>query len=424
MSLLLAAMLALSPVEGLAVQDPHPLKHRVLTTWDSWICEDDPAGKSYLAEYKDLVDWMARHEYTALIVWGFVDPRHGGEAAAKDLARYAKSKGVALLPGVSAPAQICYAKPENRESLRKSMDGLLEAYDVDGVHLEAADPVLDCGCSDHLSICGPIVADVLRLRRKEPLLTYAAGPLWWERKKAALDVLGLLPEACVAQWDLELALSETPSPVKHNLARLSGGGWSHHLRRRLPERSAFGQSRCFYPKLDDIRVFAGTARKMGFEGFVVGRAGSPKNPDAELAYLAFIDFTRDPSLTMEAFFKKHVPRLYGEAAAEDVVKLLLAQPAAHEKAVPFWRAYEGPWPEGNAKEAAAALAAQLALARGAAAKASADGKRRLDAVAPILDEYRAICEAAAAGIRDKAKLAEAYEKAGLPDDIYGYTKWK
>ena len=57
-------------------------------------------------------------------------------------------------------------------------------------------------------------------------------------------------------------------------------------------------------------------------------------------------------------------------------------------------------------------------------KASADGKRRLDAVIPILDEYRVICEAAAAGISDKAKLAEAYEKAGLPDDLYGYKKWK
>jgi hypothetical protein len=163
---------------------------------------------------------------------------------------------------------------------------------------------------------------------------------------------------------------------------------------------------------------------MSFEGFVTGRGSSPKNPDAELAYLAFIDFSRDPSMSMEAFFKKQVPRLYGEAAAEDVMKLLLAQPALHEKAAPFWKAYEGAWPEASAKEVAAGLATQLALAKSAAMKASADGKRRLDAIIPILDEYRVICEAAAAGISDKAKLAEAYEKAGLPDDVYGYKKWK
>ncbi|HEX7900054.1 MAG TPA: hypothetical protein VF950_19965 [Planctomycetota bacterium] len=425
MSLFLALLPALSPVEGLAAQDPHPLKHRILTTWDTWICEDDPAGKSYLAEYKDLVDWMSRNDYNALIVWGFVDARHGGEPAAKDLARYAKSKGIALLPGVSAPAPICYAKPENRESLRTSMEALLEAYDVDGVHLETAEAGFDCGCVEHLSVCAPIVADVLRARRKEPLLTYApGGSLWWERKKAANDVLGLLPEACVAQWNLELAQSDTPSPVKHNLARLGAGGWSAHLRRRSTERAAFALIRGFYPKLEDIRLFAVNARKMAFEGFVAGVGGSPKSPDAELAYLAFLDFTRDPSLTMEAFFKKHVPRLYGDAAAEDVAKLLLAQPALHEKAVPYWKAFEGKWPEGDAKEVAAALGAQVALAKGAATKASADGKRRLDAILPILEEYRVICEAAAAGISDKGKLAEAYEKAGLPDDLYGYKKWK
>src|SRR5688572_3022539 len=186
MSLLLALVLA--------AQDPHPLKHRILHTWDAWICDDDAAGKSFLAEYKDLVDWMSKNEFTALVVEGFVDARHGGEAAAKDLARYAKSKGVALLPGVSAPAPICYAKAENRDSLRKSVEWLLETFDVDGVHLRTADEGLACGCADHLSIGGPIVADVLRLRRKEPLLTYAAGrPLWWDRKKAANDVLGLLP---------------------------------------------------------------------------------------------------------------------------------------------------------------------------------------------------------------------------------------
>jgi hypothetical protein len=383
MTLLLALLLA---------QDPHPLKHRVIATWDSAICEDDPAGKSFLAEYKDLVDWMSKHEYNGLVVWGFLDARHGGEAAAKDLARYAKSKGVALSPGLGAP--LCYAKPENRESLRKVVAGLLEAADVDGVHLETADESLTCGCAEHLSVCGPIVADVLRPRR----VTYAAGRL-------GRDVLSLLPETCVPVRD---------DGSKPGLARIKAEGWSAHLRRR--------EGRGFNPKLDDLRAFAG--RASGGEGFVVGRGSSPKSPDAELGYLALIDFTRDAALTTEAFLKRHVPRLYGEGAAEDVVKLVLAQPAVHEKAAPYIKAYGGEWPAGDAKEVAALVNAQLALAKAAAMKASADGKRRLDAIAQVLDEARAICEAAAAGISDKAKLAEAYEKAGLPDDLYGYRKWK
>jgi hypothetical protein len=461
-------------------QDPHPLKHRILWTWDTWICDDDPDGRSFRAEYKDLIDWMSRNEYTGLVVWGFVDGRHGGEAAAKEIARYAKSKNIALLPGVSAgpgalgsyggfvlglpghpfsdetalkasaagarpgEAGLCYARPETREWLRQGTAWLLATFDVDGVNLETAEEGIRCACVDckarlaaqggptggasfsDLSICVPIVADVFRAARKDPLVTYAAyRPLWWEQKKQANELLGLIPEACVAQWNLELSVSDAAPPVKNNLALLHGGGWSYHLRRRAPERWAFTQSRCFYPKLDDIRRFAGHVRTMGFQGFVAGNAGSPKNPDAELAYLAFTDFTRDPALTVDAFLKKHLPRLYGEAAAEDVAKLILAQPAVHDKAAPLWKAYDGRWTNvSGAKDVAAALAAQAALAKGAAMKASADGKRRLDAIVPILEEYRIVCEAAAAGISEKPKLAEAYEKAGLPDDLYGYKAWK
>lgn len=385
MSLLLALVL---------LQDPHPLKHRVISTVDAWICEDDPAGKSFLAEYKDLVDWMSKHDYNGLVVWGFLDARHGGDAAAKDLARYAKSKGVALFPALTTP--LCYAKPEHRESLRKVVAGLLETADVDGVHLETSNEALACGCAEHLSVCGPIVADILRPRR----VTYAAGRL-------GRDVLGLLPETCVPVWD---ACSNP------GLARINAAGGSSHLRRR--------EGRGFNPKLEEIRVFAGQARKINLEGVVVGRGASPKSPDAELAYLALIDFTRDPATTLESFLRRHVPRLYGEAAAEDVMKVVLAQPAVHEKSAPYVKAYEGAWPAGDAKDVVALVNAQVALAKGAAMKASADGKRRLDAIARILDETRAICEAAAAGISDKAKLAEAYEKAGLPDDLYGYKTWK
>jgi hypothetical protein len=206
--------------------------------------------------------------------------------------------------------------------------------------------------------------------------------------------------------------------VKHNRLRMNGGGWGHSFKRR----DVHGLGRAFDPSLEEIRAFAAAARKSGYPAVTLGRGASPKSPDAELAALAFVDFTRDSALSVEAFLKRHVPRLYGDAAAEDVTKLLLAQSALHAKAAPFWRGYDGAWPEGDAKEVAAALAAQLALAKSAAAKASADGKRRLDAVARVLDEYRVICEAA--GIRDKAKLAETYEKAGLPDEIYGYKAWK
>lgn len=486
MSRLLALLLLLS---GQAKPADHPLKHRILWTWDTWISEYDPQGKSYLQEYKDLLDWMAKNEYTALVVWGFIDGRHGGEAAAKELARYARSKGIALLPGVSTdigayhayggfvlgikdhpfndevqaramaatrrPGELnlCPSRPENREWLQKGTRWLLENFEVDGVNLETAEGGIRCRCAEcqerlkaqgggtggasfsDLSIGVPIVTDVFREKRPAGLVTYAAySPLWWDQKPAALEMLKRIPESAVAQWNLELAVNETvPSPVKGNLALLHAGGESYHLRRLRPQAWAFTQYRCFYPRIERLRSFCANVRKMKLDGFVAGNAGSPKNPDAELAYHAFIDFSRDPELTMEAFFKKRIGALYGDGAAEDVARLFTAQAAVHEKGLPYWQKHDGTWdaktPD-RAKEAAKGFADQLALARAAAARASADGKRRLDAVIPILDEYRIVCEAAASGLFDggtaetRAKLAEFYDKSGLPDDLYTFRKWK
>src|SRR2546421_12571012 len=98
----LLALVTLLLIPALPAKDAHPVPHRVLWTWDTWISDYDADGRSFLAEYKDLVDWMARRDFTDLIVWGFVDGRHGGGAAAKEMARYAKSKGIRLSPRVSA----------------------------------------------------------------------------------------------------------------------------------------------------------------------------------------------------------------------------------------------------------------------------------------------------------------------------------
>jgi hypothetical protein len=465
----------------------HPLKHRILWTWDTWICEYDATGRSYLQEYKDLIDWMAKNEYTALILWGFVDGRHGGEPAAKELARYARGKGIALLPGVSTdvgasadyggfvlglkdhpfsdevqaramaatkrPGEVnlCYSRAENREWLRKGTQWLLDTFEVDGINLEVAEGGLRCRCAEclerlkaqggptggasfsDLSLQVPIVADVFREKRPAGLVTYATyNPMWWDQKPAANELLKGIPASAAAQWNLELSSAEKgPSPVKVNLALLHGGGESYHLRRLRPATWAFTQHRCFDPRIEQIRAFAANVRKMKFDGFVAGDVGSPKNPDCELAYHAFIDFTRDPDLTLDGFFRKRLGPLYGDSAVGEVTRLFAAQPGIHEKGLPFWRNFDGSWDPGlrpQAKEAAKSLADQLSLARAASGKASADGKRRLDQILPILEEYRIICEAAASGEYDgtetRAKLAEFYEKAGLPDDLYGFKRWK
>jgi len=472
---LLCALLLWSP----QAKPEHPVKQRALWTWDTWLCEYDPQGKSYLAEFKDLIDWMSRHEYTDLILWGYIDGRHGGEATAKELARYARSKGIRLSPGVStdigaygayggfalgipghpfndevqvkamAPTarpgerNLCYARPENRDWLRRGTEWLLDSFEVDGINVEVAEGGAGCGCGEckerlktqggptggasfsDLELCIPIVSDVFRQKRPGGLLSYAAyNPVWWKQKSQAIELLKRIPESAVAQWNLEQELNEkVPSPVKHNLALIHEGGTSYHLRHRQPAAWAFTQYRGFNPRIEPIRQFCGNLRKMGLDGFVVGNVGSPKCPDNELAYLAFIDFSRNPGLTTDDFYKKRLPELYGAEAAEDVRRLFVNQPAVHEKAYPFWRSYNGSW-TGDAAAAAKGLAEQVALAKATAMKASADGKRRIDAILQVLEEYKIICDLAVVDVSaTRSKLAELYEKAGLPDDIYQYRKW-
>jgi hypothetical protein len=357
---------------GSAAPSPHPVKQRILWTWDTWICDYDAAGPQLPRGVQGPHRLDGRHEYTGLVIWGFVDGQHGGEAAAKELARYARSKGIQLLPGVStdigayAGLRRLRARPQG-PSLQRRGPGASHGRDktpgraepllragreprvassrdrVAARHLRRRrrQPRGDrrrirCGCADcaerarlqggptggasfsDLGLCVPIVAEVFRRKRPDGLLTYAAySPLWWKQKPEALEMLKGIPETAAAQWNLELERNEHAAPpVKRNLALLHGGGFAYHLRRREPPAWAFTQYRCFYPKLDDIRRFCGNMRAMKLEGFVVGNVGSPKCPDNELAYLAFIDFSRDPQKTLEAFYRERLPELYGEQAAD------------------------------------------------------------------------------------------------------------
>jgi hypothetical protein len=467
----LAAAWVQTPVP---VPDPAP-RLRGLRAWDSWIADFDPEGKSFLAEFKDLLDWMGKNDYSALLLRGFVDDRHGGEPAARELVRYARSRGILLLPAVRLDAEgfvahpkehpfaaetarraaaaaprpgeagFCTSRPENLAWLRRGTEWLLETFEVDGVVLETSEEAPRCRCAEcgergeaaaagglaDLCRAAPIAADVFRQKRPQGLVLCA--PAAWpgaERHPETAPIFRHVPENVLFLREPgALPADEAISPARRLVALVPGGGPAHHRRTlRLPG----GLYRSFRPRFEEIHRACATARRLKPEGFFASVAASPKNPDAELALLAFSEFWRAPDLTVDDFLRRHLARLYGEQAAPDVLRLFAAQPALHDKALPFWEGYDGRWPAGSAETAGAAareLAAQKALAQAAAAKATADGKRRLDALAAVLDEYRIVCEAAASLPSDgspesKARLAEFYEKAGLPDELYGFKAWK
>lgn len=95
---------------------PKPkLPNSYFWTWDhstNWVL-DDPGlvnfgswnknlkkPETFIEDYKRLIDTASDLGIKGIIIWGFLRDSHGGVDFAKKVASYAKSKGVAILPGV------------------------------------------------------------------------------------------------------------------------------------------------------------------------------------------------------------------------------------------------------------------------------------------------------------------------------------
>jgi hypothetical protein len=58
-----------------------------------------PSG--FLNDYKKCIDFCSRNRISAIVIYGFLRNPHGGIDAAKELCRYAKERGVRILPGIA-----------------------------------------------------------------------------------------------------------------------------------------------------------------------------------------------------------------------------------------------------------------------------------------------------------------------------------
>jgi len=158
--------------------------------WAYGFCSD---ADSFLANYTRAVDAASHYGVVGIVLWGFLRDSHGGTDAARRLCEYARSKNVAIIPGVGIDAfggvycsgdseyaldRYLAAHPESQavtetgaplkkrwppadpaehfvacpsdESLlpfyTKSIDWLLDTFDVGGVQLEQGDQGF-CRCA-------------------------------------------------------------------------------------------------------------------------------------------------------------------------------------------------------------------------------------------------------------------------------------
>lgn len=167
-------------------------------TWDhstNWVL-DDPGLQSsgcynkylkkpatFVEDYRRLTHLASRLGIKGIVIWGFLRDSHGGVEAAKRVAAYAASKGVAIMPGVGTtwyggvyyegdhPYNMatflrkhpearmldekgkvrefngehgaCLAHPDYQRWLRESIDWLFREFEIGGVNIENGDFLVD-----------------------------------------------------------------------------------------------------------------------------------------------------------------------------------------------------------------------------------------------------------------------------------------
>ncbi|WP_308797539.1 hypothetical protein [Agromyces silvae] len=212
-------------VEPGRTEDRPALPHRTFWTWDhssNWDLGQigvqetgvfNPYGKppgGFLNDYRAMVDFCSRNRIGAIVVYGFLRDAHGGVDAAAELCRYAKERGVRIVPGIAIgayggvywdgdhPANLstwlrehpehaaslhggvgfsiddlgfplsfprsdytqaaCPSRPETLSWMRDSVEWLAETFEIGGINIESGDYGV-CGCDRCLRRRGAATGD-------------------------------------------------------------------------------------------------------------------------------------------------------------------------------------------------------------------------------------------------------------------------
>ncbi|MFH2068740.1 MAG: sugar phosphate isomerase/epimerase family protein [Candidatus Omnitrophota bacterium] len=190
--------------------DKKTVKHRLFWTWDhsmDWVplafgIQESGCANPYLKgpevfiqDYKRLIDFSARNNFTGITIYGFLRDIHGGVDAAKEICRYGRQKNVRIIPGIGVNSYggvywegnhefnllnwlkkhprleavrqknsfwydyphmysenpylkiACPSKKENRQWMKDAVSWLCQTFDIGGINFETGDYGI-CSCED------------------------------------------------------------------------------------------------------------------------------------------------------------------------------------------------------------------------------------------------------------------------------------
>jgi hypothetical protein len=328
--------------------------------------------EAFLKNLKLVIDYMSEHKLNGLILWGFLRDGHGGVKAGQELCRYARERGVKIIPGVGIDRHyggfyhegehefnletrarrypelrskdkdgnweertLCMELAENREWLRRGFRWLYETFDIGGVNVEFAEhrtcynpaciearqhqPGREDDFAKDLARIAPFVMNEIHRVAPETLASYVIyGGFTPEMQARLPEHVRKAPDYAICQWTLTKMLE----PLHARPGGWKGADpWPEGL--KPPSRHSLGYLHwnAYYMKdqkgflVDAYREAARKAYRHGFEGLDSYGEESPEFPNIELNYLAFSEFTYNPEMTEEEFLQKRVAPLYGGEAA-------------------------------------------------------------------------------------------------------------
>jgi hypothetical protein len=365
------------------VEEVPKFKYRWLWTWDNrmdW--GDEPGGqglgdankryqkqaKSFLADYKACIDFMSENGLNGLVIWGFIRDSHGGVAVSQQLARYAKQRGVRILPGVGTSGYggyvyegehlynahswvkdhpelkavgthrhadgPCPSKEANQQWLADGAKWLFDNFEIGGINLEMGDKLV-CECDDckkgrgtidsnepdfykDMAICqGPVIRAVKALA-PDAWVSYATYTgFTTEMATESPKFVDMIPPDAICQWTLTKMIRKNSWPADARPPATHNIGYVHWASKSTNDANEFF--------LERIRVVAGLLEKCGMEGLVIYGELSDTRPNMKLNYLALREYSFHPHMSRDEFTKKRLAGLYGDELTKElwqVIKLI------------------------------------------------------------------------------------------------------
>jgi hypothetical protein len=399
----------------------------------------EPAA--FLIDFKRCIDFMADHKFNGLIIWGFLRDTHGGVPASQELCRYARERGVRILPGVGTSgyagyyyegrhplnvdtwlaqhpelrardangrphAALCPSKKANQDWLDDGAKWLFSTFAIGGVNLEMGDFFV-CHCDDcrraraaipsqepdyykDMAVSHMITLKTMRRLAPDAWLSYATYTGYTaDMAQTPPRFVAMIPEDALCQWTLTGMAGRWPGirpMARHNLGYLHWCNSSTHTEDD------------FY--LGQVRDICRNAAQAGFEGLDTYGELSDARPNAELFYLAWEAFSWDPEMRLDQFVQRRLARLYGgPQAARALVEII---PLVSTRA------------QRDEPENCRAARKLAEAARGAA---TAEGRVRWERLVAYLHRH----ELAAEDRRQQLRRQEAAARAGRKLQIVSVT---